>query len=93
MPDSQLIEKTNTFANIDCCDIDKTTAGWFEGLISEHSHDIVGRISSLKLSLHLLDRHPKSEDEQRLIDQMKNEVDDLTSMINRLKAGSHPCDQ
>lgn len=77
---------------IDCFNIDETTAQWFENIISDHSHDIKGRIMSLKLNLYLMEKHALNADVQRLLDRMKIEVNDLTAMVEHLQAGSTPCE-
>lgn len=82
----------NTALAFDCYNMDEVTAEWYEELISTHSHDVNGRIMSLKLTLYLLEKQPLSADMQRLVDRLKLEVDSLTDMVKDLRQGATPCD-
>ena len=83
---------TSTTLNFDCYNMDEMTAEWYEGLIHEHSHDVRGRIMSLKLSLYLMEKQLLSGDVQHLIDRMKGEMNDLTRMVQDLYDHTNPCD-
>lgn len=83
---------SDTAVNFDCYNMDAATAKWYEGLISDHSHDVNGRIMSLKLSLYMLEKQPLTSDMQRLVDRLKTEVDMLTNMVKDLHQGATPCD-
>ena len=81
---------TNEGNCLDISDGDSTAARLLE-TISDHSHDVRGRIASIRLRVHLLEKQAPA-DVQPLIAPLKEELALLTQMVSDLVSKSRPCD-
>lgn len=80
--------QTNTMKTLpDDYKPDTQTRSWFKGLISDYSHDVRGRIMSIKLSIYLLERKSSPENDA-VIARLKEQVEDLTRIVEKLQPGS-----
>lgn len=83
----------NDNLHFDCVEkpMEPDTVEYYETLISSFSHDFRGRLASLLLNIHLLEKQPELESDEKL-HQLKTAIMELNDMVSDMRNASHPCD-